>query len=274
MPSLSSLASSVLTKGLGLSIFSVIFSKVTRRPILYKGHSWPRAFFRGALKQFLLPAIIFSPGFFGLAADAEPIQYVAIGDSYTICQGVAQTDCWPQILTSHLKEAGIDIELAANPSQTGWRVEEAIEKELPVYEKAKPAFATLLIGVNDWVHGSGKNKFTSHLQQLMDRMMNELPHPERLLIVTIPDFSCAPRGESYGYGRNIAKGISKYNAIINKEAGERRLSMVDIFHLSQTFCNHPEMFVADGIHPSAKQYALWEKLIFPVAYKILSRKGR
>ena len=213
--------------------------------------------------------IIFGPD--GFSAEAEPLRYAAIGDSYTICQGVAQTDCWPVLLTRHLIEAGVDIELVANPSRTGWRVEEAIEHELPVYEKAKPTFATLLIGVNDWVHGSGKNKFTSNLIKLMDRMMNELPDRKRLLIVTLPDFSCAPRGESYGYGRNIAKGISRYNAIIKKQAEERGLLVVDIFPLSQTFCNRPEMFVGDGIHPSAKQYVLWEELIFPLAHKILRR---
>jgi lysophospholipase L1-like esterase len=212
---------------------------------------------------------IFGPG--GSPAEAGPIRYVAIGDSYTICQGVDQTDCWPNLLTRHLTETGLDIELVANPSKTGWRVGEAIEHALPVYEKAKPTFATLLIGVNDWVHGSGKNKFTSHLKIIMDRMMRGLRKPDRLLVVTVPDFSCAPRGKSYGYGRNIAKGISKYNAIIKKEAKERGLLVVDIFPLSQTFCNRPEMFVEDGIHPSAKQYALWEGLIFPVAHEILRK---
>ena len=223
------------------------------------------------LKIVLVALGFFIFGLDGSPAEAGTIRYVAIGDSYTICQGVAQTDCWPNLLTRHLTEAGIDIELVANPSKTGWRVGEAIEHALPVYEKAKPAFATLLIGVNDWVHGSGKNKFTSHLKIIMDRMMCGLRKPDRLLIVTVPDFSCAPRGESYGYGRNIAKGIFKYNAIIKKEAKERGLLVVDIFPLSQTFCNRPEMFVEDGIHPSAKQYALWEKLIFPVAHEILRK---
>jgi lysophospholipase L1-like esterase len=224
------------------------------------------------LKIFFLILGFLIFGFDGFSAQAEPVRYVAIGDSYTICQGVAQADCWPTVLTRHLAEAGIDIELVANPSKTGWRVGDAIERELPVFENSKPAFATLLIGVNDWVHGSGRNKFTSNLKIIMDRMIKELPQKQRLLIVTVPDFSCAPRGESYGYGRNIAKGISRYNAIIKKEAGARGLLVVDIFPLSQTFCDQPEMFVDDGIHPSAKQYALWEELIFPVALKILRNK--
>jgi acyl-CoA thioesterase I len=228
----------------------------------------PGKIFRRRLRSVVFAVFIFS-GWGALFADAETIRYVAIGDSYTICEGVAEKDCWPALLTRHLVDAGIDIELTANPARTGWRVDEAIRHELAVFENTRPTFATLLIGVNDWVHGSGVNKFTSNLILLMDRMQKQLPRPERLLIVTLPDFSCAPRGETYGYGRNIAKGISRYNAILKKQAQERGLTVVDIFPLSQTFCNREDMFVDDGIHPSAKQYALWERLIFPEAYKIL-----
>ncbi len=206
-----------------------------------------------------------------VTAQAGSIRYVAIGDSYTICEGVAKTDCWPTLLTKNLAAAGIEIELAANPARTGWRVQEAIENELPVFAAANPEFATLLIGVNDWVRGSGRKKFTAQLGILMDRMLAKLPTADRLLVITIPDFSCAPESERYGYGRNIAKGISAYNNIIKGQAKKRGLPVVDLFPLSQKFCDRPEMFVEDGIHPSAKQYALWEGLIFPQALKILNR---
>lgn len=228
----------------------------------------PRKTARRHLRSIVFAILLFA-GFDAPAADAETIRYVAVGDSYTICEGVAEKDCWPTVLTRHLVSAGINIELIANPSRTGWKVEDVIRDELPVFEKARPTFATLLIGVNDWVHGSGRNKFTSGLRTLLDRMQKQLPRPERLLIITIPDFSCAPRGKTYGYGRNIAKGIVRYNAILQGEAKKRGLAVVDIFPLSQTFCNRAEMFVTDGIHPSAKQYVLWEQLIFPEAHKIL-----
>ena len=219
--------------------------------------------------SLLFILFLFSSWMAASSARAETIRYVAVGDSYSICEGVSEKDCWPALLTRNLVSAGIDIELIANPSRTGWKVEDALREELPIFQKANPTFATLLIGVNDWVHGSGRKKFTSHLKTLLDRMQEALPDPERLLIVTIPDFSCAPRGETYGYGRNIAKGISTYNAFLKKEAQDRGLLLADIFPLSQSFCNRPEMFVEDGIHPSASQYILWEEVIFPAAYKIL-----
>src|SRR5947207_13304485 len=94
---------------------------------------------------------------FALAAKAqdtlveEKIRYVAIGDSYTIGEGASPNESWPAVLTRHLNEKGLRVELVANPSVTGWTTQQAIERELPVFLKANPNFATLQIGVNDWV---------------------------------------------------------------------------------------------------------------------------
>src|SRR5437660_1917580 len=85
--------------------------------------------------------------------DKEKIRYGAIGDSYSVGEGASPNESWPAILTRHLNESGLEIELVANPSRTGWTAEQAIERELPIFLKAKPTFATLQIGVNDWVQG-------------------------------------------------------------------------------------------------------------------------
>src|SRR5437868_3392847 len=81
------------------------------------------------------------------------IRYVAIGDSYTIGEGAEPREAWPVLLTKHLQANGIDIDLVANPSRTGWTTLNAIDRELPVFVQEKPTFATLMIGVNDWVQG-------------------------------------------------------------------------------------------------------------------------
>ena len=39
-----------LQRFMGISSYSVISSKATRRPLCYKGYSWPKAIFRDALK--------------------------------------------------------------------------------------------------------------------------------------------------------------------------------------------------------------------------------
>jgi acyl-CoA thioesterase I len=203
--------------------------------------------------------------------DTPPIRYVAIGDSYSIGEGALPGEAWPAVLTRHLNEKGLKVELVANPSVTGWTAEQAIELELPVFIKAKPDFATLLIGVNDWVQGVDEETFRKRIVLLLERMSEVVPGKNRLLILTIPDFGVTPAGSQYARGRNISEGLTRFNRIIVEEAGKRHLPVVDIFELSKKMRDDPALVAHDGLHPSALEYAEWEKIIFPVAWKLLAQ---
>jgi len=211
-------------------------------------------------------------GYLPAKDEPEPIRYVAIGDSYTIGEGAKKDEAWPNLLTKHLREKGIKIDLIANPSVTGWTTQQAIDRELPIFVESKPNFATLLIGVNDWVQNVDEKTFRHRLTTLMDRMLELLPNKRRLLVVTIPDFGVTPTGAKYSRGRNISEGIATFNRIITEEAKKRELRIVDIFELSKNIKNDPSLIADDGLHPSAKEYAEWEKLIFPIALELLSKK--
>src|SRR2546430_12996413 len=116
------------------------------------------------------------------------IRYAAIGDSYSIGEGASSEEAWPAVLTRHLKEKGIPIDLVANPSRTGWTTQQAIDQKLPIFIGAKPTFATLQIGVNDWVQGVDEETFRKRFIFLLDQMLAVLRDKNRLFIVTIPDF--------------------------------------------------------------------------------------
>ena len=199
------------------------------------------------------------------------IRYVAIGDSYTIGEGATKDEAWPSVLTKHLREKGVKVELIANPSVTGWTTQQAIDRELPVYIEAKPNFATLLIGVNDWVQGIDATIFRQRFAMLANRMLEFLPDKRRLLVVTIPDFGVTPTGGRYARGRNISEGIASFNKIIFEESAKRGLRVVDIFALSKQMEKDRSLVAPDGLHPSAKEYAEWEKIIFPVALELLKQ---
>lgn len=238
--------------------------------------------------SILVLVIIFACGM----QNKETIRYVALGDSYTICEGAKQEESWPHILTERLKKNGINIELIANPSKTGWTTQDLIRHltdELPVFDSSSPAFATLLIGVNDWVQEVSAEKFHSNLNFIIDHVLKKLQatddggqttevkkpnisHPtsvSRLILITIPDFSVTPEGPKYSKGRNISEGLKEFNKIIMDEAKKRNLKCVDIFPTSLEMKNNSELVAGDGLHPSAKEYALWEKLIYPVVYEVL-----
>jgi len=202
---------------------------------------------------------------------AERIRYAAIGDSYSIGEGASPDESWPALLTRHLNAQGLHVDLVANPSRTGWTTQQAIDRELPIFIESKPNFATLQIGVNDWVQGVDENSFRRRFTVLVDRMLEALPNKNRLLIVTIPDFGVTPTGPRYARGRNISNGILSFNKIIAEEATNRGLRLVDIFELSKKMGTDRSLVATDGLHPSAKAYAEWEKIIFPAAVELLNK---
>lgn len=195
------------------------------------------------------------------------IKYIALGDSYTIGEGAQAGEAFPDLLTRDLKDKGIDIELVANPSRTGWTTKDLIDNELPVFDAVMPDFVTLLIGVNDWVQGVDSAAYHKNLIFILDHIQSRLTSDRsKILLITIPDFGVTPNGQNYSRGRDISKGLAEFNTIVTIEAHNRNLPCVDIFPESQKMKEDMSLIASDGLHPSAKEYALWENLIFKVAY--------
>ncbi len=200
----------------------------------------------------------------------KEINYIAFGDSYTICTGTnSVNEQWPTILSKHLNNAGLNVKLVSNPSKNGYSTQNVIDYELPLLKSNNVDFATLLIGVNDWVRGVDAKTYRKNLIYIIEEIQKQLSKKQQLILITIPDFSATPQGTLYGNGRDITKGISEFNVIIKEEAKKRNLVCVDIFVLTQAMKNKPELIANDGLHPSAKEYALWEELIFKQALLIL-----
>ena len=198
-----------------------------------------------------------------------PIRYVALGDSYTICTGATEAQSWPVLLTKQLKDSKVNVELIANPSQNGWTSQNLIDRELPVFDKSKATFVTILIGVNDWVQGVDAKTFKANLIKIIDHVQAGLPDKSKVILITIPDFGVTSTGARYSGGRDISKGIAEFNKIILEEAKKRNLKTVDIFEKSKEMGKDNSLVAADGLHPSAKEYAIWETLIYPVAVSVL-----
>ena len=203
--------------------------------------------------------------------EKEKIRYAVIGDSYSCGEGATPSESWPALLTQHLKSQGVDVDLVSNPSVTGWTTKDAIDRELPKFIRSNPNFATLLIGVNDWVQGVDETTFRNRFSYLVDQMLAVLPNKKRLLVVTIPDFGVTPTGPKYSRGRNIHEGILHFNQIVTEEARKRGLTVVDIFPLSKKMGEDKSLVAKDGLHPSAKAYAEWETIIFPVVLELLTK---
>lgn len=198
------------------------------------------------------------------------IRYVAIGDSYTIGYGVSEKNRWPNVLINNLKKEGININLVANPSASGFMVRDAIEFELPEVERIKPDFVTILIGANDSFRQEETETYQKDLIELLDRLEKILPNPKNIILITIPDYSISP--QAFGLPKEeLSKLIQDYNEVIKEEGNKRGLKVADIFPVSQTMIETSD-YIEDGLHPSAKGYLKWGKVIFPVVFDFLKDK--
>ncbi len=203
-------------------------------------------------------------------SDINEINYVALGDSYTIGEGVAMSENYPSFLTAHLQKEGVHITLIASPSVTGYTAQDLIDQELPVYDSSNPTFATLLIGANDLAQNISKDTFQKNVAVILDRMQTKLIKKNKIIILTIPDFSVTKAGKLFGIGRNLAGEIVEFNHVLKEEARSRNLNVVDITPFSQKMSDDLTLILQDGLHPSAKMYKLWEEQLFPVILKLLT----
>ena len=198
----------------------------------------------------------------GSPGPAGVIRYMALGDSYTIGQSVATEDRWPNQLVKRLTQNGTKIELVSNPSVTGYTTKNLIERELPVFDKTKPDFVTILIGVNDYVQGLDAQTFNDNLNTILNHVQKRLAKPKQVVLVTIPDYGKTPTGSRYGAPAESEIGIRAFNKLITQAGTSRGLLVADIFTISQGVTADPSLTADDGLHPSAKQYSQWTAVIY------------
>jgi lysophospholipase L1-like esterase len=199
----------------------------------------------------------------------SPVHFLPLGDSYTICQGLPANQSWPFLLCTKLSEKGKIVVLSGNPSRTGWTSQNLIDRELPIFDEARPDFVTVLIGVNDWVQGVQEETFKRNLRIILDHLQSRLQRKTHILLITIPDFSVVPAAVYFQSGRNISAGIASFNAIIRAEAIGRGLPLADIFPLTRRMKNDNSLVMPDGLHPSGKEYQLWLEIFLPIVEEML-----
>lgn len=189
------------------------------------------------------------------------LRYLPIGDSYTIGEGVRESERWPNLLAAHLTASGTPAAVIANPARTGWTTEDALLFELPLVEQEKPDLITILIGVNDLVRGVPADRFEKNFREIVDRASAS---SENVVLITIPDFTLTPEGKSFGNTEKYQADLKIYNAIIEKEARERGLPVADIYSVSIRLGENPMYVAEDDLHPSPAAYIEWEKEIYRI----------
>lgn len=205
-------------------------------------------------------------------SNVQKPRYLALGDSYTIGEGIAEADRWPVLLTQALHDQGISLGDPHIVAKTGWSTDE-LATAIKSHELHPPhALVSLLIGVNNQYRGRDSDNYRQeflHLLQFAIRMANQ--RAARVLVVSIPDWGVTPMASKEKRDpQRIASEIDAYNAIARHEAETAGARFVDITNISRACGNDPLMLAEDGLHPSATQYARWLPAIVAAACECLA----
>lgn len=195
--------------------------------------------------------------------------FLALGDSYTIGEGVDEAQRWPVQLAALLRERGIDVAEPRIIARTGWTTDElsaAIDDAGP---QGPYALVSLLIGVNNQYRGRGAEEYRTEFAALLQRAVGFAGgEASRVIVLSIPDWGVTPFADGRDRGQ-IAAEIDAYNAINRDEARRAGAHWIDVTPQSRAAGADPAFLVADGLHPSGRAYAEWARLALPAATEAL-----
>lgn len=200
------------------------------------------------------------------------LHYLALGDSYTIGEGVAESGRWPAQLAKALRADGIPIADPKIIAQTGWTTGELDAAIDAVHPLAEYDLVSLLIGVNNQYRGLGVDEYRAQFSALLERATGFAQgRRDRVLVLSIPDWGVTPfAGRELRSAARIAEEIDAYNRAAQEACVQRAIAFIDITAISRARGAEPGMLVEDDLHPSTAMHAEWTRLALPSARTLLA----
>lgn len=189
--------------------------------------------------------------------------YLALGDSYTIGEAVAESLRWPVQLVSALSADGTRADPFRIIARTGWTTGEL--QQALARERLGTSYdlVSLLIGVNNQYRRYPLAIYRQEFSALLDSALRYAGgSPERVFVLSIPDWGATPFGQASN-PQQIAQEIDTYNALADSSCQARGIRFFNITTISREAAADPSLIAPDGLHPSGKMYARWVELILP-----------
>lgn len=205
-------------------------------------------------------------------SEASANSFLALGDSYTIGEGVHEQQRWPVQLTGMARAKGVSLNDPTIIARTGWTIDELQSAVDTSGERGPFGLVTLMIGVNDQFRGRRPDECRATFQKLLNTALNLAGNiPSRVIVISIPDWGVTP----FAAGRDtdrIAAEIDQFNRMEKDYATAAGVHYIGITPISREARNRPELIAPDGLHPSGIMHQRWAEAVIPVAAKIFQKQ--
>ena len=189
------------------------------------------------------------------------LSFLALGDSYTIGEGVNENERWPNQFVEVAYENGLDFEKPEIIAETGWKTFDLLNAISQTNFTQKYDYVSLLIGVNNQFNSRSIDEFEEDLNKLMDKINSLKKSNGNIIIISIPDWGYTPFGNSYNREK-ISSEINLFNNSLITFANSYGLKYVDVTEISRRALNESNLLASDNLHPSGLMYLEWAKKIY------------
>lgn len=192
--------------------------------------------------------------------DRDSIVYVALGDSTGTGLGARNGGGYVELLFKRIQQIRPGSRLV-NLS-TAWATSaDVLKSQISKVAESHPTLVTIGIGINDVLQSVGEQEFEENYEKIISQLDTV---GAVTVIVNLADLSGAPM-LLRSPGSGIEFRIKSFNQCIARVATRHNLKLVDLYDTTKDILRvHPELFSADGMHPSDAGYKLWAETMWPL----------
>jgi len=189
--------------------------------------------------------------------DPNAIDYLALGDSYTIGESVSATQTFPALIEEKYTQS-IPWNSTSIIAQPGWTTNDLIQSINQADIGADFDLVTLCIGVNNQFKNQSIATYETEFQSLLTTAIEFVAGDQsKVIVLSIPDYAYTPFGQQYANPQNISDEIDAFNAVNKSLTEAAGVTYVDVTAISREGLDKPEYVANDDLHPSRFMYAVW-----------------
>jgi lysophospholipase L1-like esterase len=212
---------------------------------------------------------------------------LALGDSYTIGEGLPAEDSFPYQAIRLLQNAGEPFRSPEILAQTGWTTDELAgamaAKDWPGKGWRQPPydFVTLLIGVNNQYRGRDVQEYAGQFESLLQEAIRL---GGSVIVLSIPDYGVSPFAQTHlaeaksrtgsHVAVTVASAIDAFNATAAGIARRYDVTFIDITTHGRAEGSAPALYAADGLHPARGIYRFWAETLTGSILQMLAADPR